>query len=185
MKEKVVLAYSGGLDTTAIIPWLKETYDYESTYKLYLVPVDQGNDTKPTEPDDNQTVVKNDKVKANKDSHQVITVPNATGNDFANLIGGNVTVKNSSGQVMNLNDKLATGCTINDTYSVAVLGDVNGDGDIDTGDTFLLKLVVLGQRKLDNKCFFSAGDVNQDGEIDTGDTFLLKKQILNISNITL
>ena len=23
MKEKVVLAYSGGLDTTAIIPWLK------------------------------------------------------------------------------------------------------------------------------------------------------------------
>ena len=29
MKEKVILAYSGGLDTTAIIPWLKETYDYE------------------------------------------------------------------------------------------------------------------------------------------------------------
>ena len=28
-KEKVILAYSGGLDTTAIIPWLKETYDYE------------------------------------------------------------------------------------------------------------------------------------------------------------
>ena len=27
--EKVVLAYSGGLDTTAIIPWLKETYDYD------------------------------------------------------------------------------------------------------------------------------------------------------------
>ncbi|HJC65867.1 MAG: argininosuccinate synthase [Lachnospiraceae bacterium] len=29
MKEKVVLAYSGGLDTTAIIPWLKETFGYE------------------------------------------------------------------------------------------------------------------------------------------------------------
>ena len=28
-KEKVVLAYSGGLDTTAIIPWLKETYNYD------------------------------------------------------------------------------------------------------------------------------------------------------------
>ena len=28
-KEKVVLAYSGGLDTTAIIPWLKETYGYD------------------------------------------------------------------------------------------------------------------------------------------------------------
>ncbi len=29
MKEKVVLAYSGGLDTTAIIPWLKENFDYD------------------------------------------------------------------------------------------------------------------------------------------------------------
>ena len=29
MKEKVILAYSGGLDTTAMIPWLKDNFDYE------------------------------------------------------------------------------------------------------------------------------------------------------------
>ncbi len=29
MNKKVILAYSGGLDTTVIIPWLKENYDYE------------------------------------------------------------------------------------------------------------------------------------------------------------
>ena len=28
-KEKVILAYSGGLDTTCIIPWLKENFNYE------------------------------------------------------------------------------------------------------------------------------------------------------------
>ena len=28
-KEKVVLAYSGGLDTTTLIPWLKEHFDYD------------------------------------------------------------------------------------------------------------------------------------------------------------
>lgn len=28
-EREVVLAYSGGLDTTAIIPWLKETFDYD------------------------------------------------------------------------------------------------------------------------------------------------------------
>ncbi|MDO5563779.1 MAG: argininosuccinate synthase [Eubacteriales bacterium] len=28
-KEKVVLAYSGGLDTTTIIPWLKENFNYD------------------------------------------------------------------------------------------------------------------------------------------------------------
>ena len=29
MSEKIVLAYSGGLDTSIIIPWLKENYDYD------------------------------------------------------------------------------------------------------------------------------------------------------------
>ena len=28
-KRKIVLAYSGGLDTSIIIPWLKENYDCE------------------------------------------------------------------------------------------------------------------------------------------------------------
>ncbi|MBP9478581.1 MAG: argininosuccinate synthase [Sebaldella sp.] len=28
-KDKIVLAYSGGLDTSIIIPWLKENYDFE------------------------------------------------------------------------------------------------------------------------------------------------------------
>lgn len=28
-KEKVIVAYSGGLDTSAVIPWLKENYDFE------------------------------------------------------------------------------------------------------------------------------------------------------------
>ena len=42
MKEKVILAYSGGLDTTAIIPWLKENYDYEVV--LCCIDVGQGNE---------------------------------------------------------------------------------------------------------------------------------------------
>ena len=41
MKEKVILAYSGGLDTTAIIPWLKENYDFE----VVCVCIDVGQDS--------------------------------------------------------------------------------------------------------------------------------------------
>ncbi len=41
-KEKVILAYSGGLDTTAIIPWLKEHYDYEVI--CCCINVGQGNE---------------------------------------------------------------------------------------------------------------------------------------------
>ncbi|MDF2610752.1 MAG: argG, partial [Lachnospiraceae bacterium] len=42
MKEKVILAYSGGLDTTMIIPWLKENYDYDVV--CVCIDVGQGNE---------------------------------------------------------------------------------------------------------------------------------------------
>lgn len=42
MKDKVILAYSGGLDTTAIIPWLKENYDYDVV--CVCIDVGQGNE---------------------------------------------------------------------------------------------------------------------------------------------
>jgi argininosuccinate synthase len=43
MREKVVLAYSGGLDTSIIIPWLKENYDCDVI--AYVADVGQGDDT--------------------------------------------------------------------------------------------------------------------------------------------
>jgi argininosuccinate synthase len=42
MREKVVLAYSGGLDTSIIIPWLKE--NYECDVIAYVADVGQGDD---------------------------------------------------------------------------------------------------------------------------------------------
>lgn len=43
MKEKVILAYSGGLDTTVIIPWLKENYDFDVV--AVCIDVGQGAET--------------------------------------------------------------------------------------------------------------------------------------------
>ena len=42
MPKKVVLAYSGGLDTSIIIPWLKENYDYDVI--AMVGDVEQGDD---------------------------------------------------------------------------------------------------------------------------------------------
>jgi argininosuccinate synthase len=42
MREKVVLAYSGGLDTSIIIPWLKENYEYDVI--AMVADVGQGDD---------------------------------------------------------------------------------------------------------------------------------------------
>src|SRR6201981_3042129 len=45
MPKKVVLAYSGGLDTSIIIPWLKENYDYDVI--AMVGDVGQGDDIEP------------------------------------------------------------------------------------------------------------------------------------------
>ena len=43
-KEKVILAYSGGLDTTTIIPWLKQEYN-DPEVICVCIDVGQGKET--------------------------------------------------------------------------------------------------------------------------------------------
>ena len=44
--KKVVLAYSGGLDTSVILKWLEETYDCEVV--TFTADVGQGEEIEPT-----------------------------------------------------------------------------------------------------------------------------------------
>lgn len=161
----------------------RETEESEPKYKLYLVPVNQTEN--PEKPDsDSKDIVQNDKLKVDISSKKVTTVPNVTGNDFVNLIGGNVTVKNSSGKVINLTEKLATGYTINDNYTVVVLGDMNGDGEADAIDLLLIKRKLLGTQEF-NESKEKAADLNKDGIIDAIDLLLQKRYLLGTQNINI
>ena len=64
------------------------------------------------------------------------------------------------------------------------MGDCNGDGYVDTGDTFALKCYILGKKQFTNEYFKKAIDVNKDGYIDTGDTLMMKRYILKLSNLS-
>ena len=162
----------------------RQTYDSESTYKLYLVPVNQETPSEPEKPNDSNSIIKNDKVKVDTESNQVSTVPGATVKDFASLIGKDVVAKNANGQVLSSDAKLATGCVINDTYTVAVLGDVNGDGEINSGDLFYTQKYLLKQLQF-NECTREACDVNKDGEINSGDLFYIQKYLLKKTEFTI
>lgn len=151
----------------------RETFDYETTYKLYLVPV---NPDISHEEDDTSTI-KNDTVKINTKNNDVTTIPGATVKDFADLLGQEVVAKNANGEVLSADAKLSTGCTINDTYTVAVLGDVNGDGEINSGDLFFTQKYLL--KKIQFKEYENiACDVNKDNEINSGDLFFIQKYLL-------
>ena len=152
----------------------RETYESESTYKLYLVPLTEEEETTD---EDGSTTIKNDKVKIDTETNDVTAVPGATGNDFAQLLSSEVVVKNASGELMALDAKLGTGCTINDTYTISVLGDVNGDAEINSGDLFYTQKYLLKQTKFE-EFIMKACDVNKDNEINSGDLFFLQKYLL-------
>ena len=82
---------------------------------------------------------------------------------------------------------LATGTTVkvdNKIYTIVKMGDINGDGYVDTGDTLVAKQVVLGKKEVKG-VYKTAMDVNKDGFTDTGDTLALKKYILGTGKIGL
>ena len=88
------------------------------------------------------------------------------------------------------NDKIGSGFILknlddNTEKTIIVKGDINGDGYVDTGDTYIIKLVIKEMKKLENNVEVLAADVNGDGYIDTGDSFILKKQVMNVQNISL
>lgn len=167
----------------------RETYENESEYKLYLVPIseDSGNNNDNNNNSNNNNKPTNtSKVKIDEENKIIMVVPNAIANDILESFGGTAKITKADGNYLNgSQDTVATGYKVEDKYTVIKKGDCNGDGNVNTGDTYMLKCVVLNLKKFENENYKKAADVNNDNELNTGDTFLLKKQVLGLANIEL
>ena len=184
----------------------RETYENEKQYKLYLVPINENNNSGDNGNNNgNNNGGNNDnnnnggnsgnttnegkdtaKVKFDRTNNIITVVPNAIANDILEAFGGTAKITKVDGSFLNgPSDSMATGFIVEDKYTVVKKGDCNGDSEVDTGDTYYLKCVVLNIKKFENKYYEQAADVNGDGSLDTGDTYILKKQVLGLSNIGL
>ena len=164
----------------------RETYESESAYKLYLVPVSGDNSNSNNQNTSDNTLTNTNKVNVDKDKRIIMVTPDAIASDILETFGGPTKITKADGSFLNgENDSMATGFIVEDQYIVVKKGDCNGDGEVDTGDTYILKCVVLNVKNFSNKYYKIAADVNSDNSLDTGDTFILKKQILGVSNICL
>ena len=177
----------------------RETYESEANYKLYLVPINGDNSDNSS--DNNQDNSNNDntssdsitkepvntsKVIIDKNNSIITVTPDAIAKDILEAFYGTAKITKADLSFLNSeNDVIATGFIVNDKYTVIKKGDCNGDGTVDTGDTYILKCVILNIKKFENDFYKKASDINNDDSIDTGDTFLLKKQVLGLSNISL
>ena len=169
----------------------RETYENEGKYKLYLIPL---NENKPDNPDINHgnddktgTIPNNtSKVKVDTENNILYVTPDAQAKHILEAYDGKIKITRANGDFLDSeNESLATGYKVDDRYTVVKKGDCNGDGDVNTGDTYMLKCVILEIKQFDNEYYKKAADINEDNSLDTGDTFILKKQILGISNIEL
>lgn len=111
--------------------------------------------------------------------------------DVQTLVDGNpgktVVVKDNNGKVIT-SGLLGTGyqITINGNHSeIAKLGDINGDGLINSADTLALKKHILGQINIEGDCKKKAADLNADQKINTADSLMDKKYILGQYKITI
>jgi len=170
----------------------RETYDYESGYKLYLVPVveetpeekpdenpeetpEETPSDKPITPEDTELPEKsNEKVKVETESKQVTITPATTLQEIINLLGKDVIAKDKNGNVLEKTSVLGTGSVINDTYTVVMLGDVSGDGQINTIDAARTLKAAVGNYDFGD-AYALAADINNDGMINTIDAARLLK----------
>lgn len=131
------------------------------------------------------TTDKNDNFKL-EDNHLICEPATTVESIKEKYSNKTITIKKADGAVVTTGS-IGTGYKITvekDTYTVIKYGDINGDGQINTGDTFLIKQSIMNVKKLDS-FYKDAADINKDGTINTGDSFLLKKQVMGIEKITL
>lgn len=172
----------------------RSTSDDEPVYKLYLVPIkedDNGNNVpdKPTpdvpdnSDDENKEIVENEKLRINNTTNEITSIPNSTIADLKELLGAEIVVKNSNGEVVSDESNLATGYVVNDKYTISVLGDVGGDGVVNSADLLSIQKDLLKVKEIDIQCRKKSADVNQDGVINSADLLKIQKQLLGVSNI--
>lgn len=160
----------------------RETYDYEPQYKLYLIPLEE---EKPNEgtgeiPSDNT-----EKVKVEEESKQVTIIPGITTQEIINILGTDAKVTDQNGNELSIAAIPGTGCKVNGIYTLVMLGDVNGDGEVNSGDTLAIKQHIKSVKEITDVAYLKAADINEDGEINSGDSLIAKQHIKEVKYISI
>jgi len=83
--------------------------------------------------------------------------------------------------LLDLNDNIKTGSKLiiaDNEYYFSLLGDINGDGLINTGDVLKLHRYVLGKIETMEKYYLASSYINSDDLINTGDVLKLHRYVL-------
>lgn len=146
------------------------------TFKAASTAVQEPEKEEPKEPENNnqepEINTPEPTVKFKMEENNIVMIPGVELKD----INENATGELKTGGKIKIDDK---------EYTVVVLGDINGDGSIDTGDSFKLKQALMEVNEITDVSQKEAADINADDSIDTGDSFILKKHINEVEKISI
>ena len=124
----------------------------------------------------NQGEINGNGFKTN--SNNVICQPNMT---VANIkaISKDIVIKKGD-TIIAETANVGTGCTVtfkDKTYTIVVLGEVNGDNEINSGDLLAIVKHLKGTSKFNQEYMKKAADVNRDGEVNSADLLYIVKYL--------
>ena len=158
----------------------RETDVDEANYKLYLIPVNEESNSSSSNSTLNDVNTANIKITNSK--KEIGVTPNVTVQDIINVVGS-VNAKDVNGNDISASSKIGTGAKINNTYTVIKKGDVNGDGDVNSGDLLGVQKHLLGVKNLLNTIYGAAADLTKDENINSADLLKIQKYLLGVSSI--
>ena len=171
----------------------RETYENETPYKLYLVPLNENQNPgteNPSNPGDSgnnggtsQDPSSTEKVKIDETTKTITVKPEVIAQDILDAFGGTAKIVKADGNYLeNEKSVIGTGYIVEDIYTVIKKGDANGDGKLDSADLLMIQKHLLDVNILKEEKFIAA-DANNDNKIDSADLLAIQKYLLGVSDI--
>ena len=183
----------------------RETYENEKQYKLYLVPINENNNSGDNGNNNgNNNGGNNDnnnnggnsgnttnegkdtaKVKFDRTNNIIAVVPNAIANDILEAFGGTAKITKADGSFLNgPSDSMATGFIVEDKYTVVKKGDCNGDGNTNALDAAIILRYNVNQYNL-KACYLKAGAISDSNNATALDAAKILRYSVGQYNIEL
>lgn len=174
---KLKVATTIGLDENG-----KKKWNYEDRYiylndASYLIKC--GNNTQVTPP-----VESNNEFKIEETNVKMTPLTNVS--DIKTKYPSAIIKKADGTEIIEATDLIGTGYKIiidGIEYNAIKMGDINGDGNINSGDLLRLQKHFLKVVNLENTPYITASDANKDNNINSGDLLRIQKYLLKVSNI--
>ena len=131
----------------------------------------------------------NNEILLKEDSKRLFTEPNTTVGKIKEKYPDAI-IKNKNGKEIENSweekSLVGTGYTIkikDKEYKIIKMGDIDGNGYVNSGDTLILKQKIKNIKDIKDELSIISADVNKDNVLNTGDSLIIKQNIKQQKNI--